>query len=147
MSQSGPLVRLCCTSHPCREPRHMSNRTAQFQQHRPLLQGIAYRMLGSSADADDMVQEAYLRWHRADLERVQTPKAWLIATTTRLCIDRLRKAQIEREAYVGPWLPEPVVGDVAPGADVARELASDLSVAFLVMLERLAPEQRAAFLL
>jgi RNA polymerase sigma-70 factor (ECF subfamily) len=125
----------------------MSDRTAQFQQHRPLLQGIAYRMLGSRADADDMVQEAYLRWHRADLERVQTPKAWLIATTTRLCIDRLRKAQVEREAYIGPWLPEPVVGDAAPGADAASELASDLSVAFLVMLERLAPEERAAFLL
>jgi len=125
----------------------MSDRTAQFQQHRPLLQGIAYRMLGSRADGDDMVQEAYLRWHRADLERVQTPKAWLIATTTRLCIDRLRKAQIEREAYIGPWLPEPVASDAAPGADAASELASDLSVAFLVMLERLAPEERAAFLL
>jgi RNA polymerase sigma-70 factor, ECF subfamily len=125
----------------------MSDRTAQFQQHRPLLQGIAYRMLGSRADADDMVQEAYLRWHRADLERVRTPKAWLVATTTRLCIDRLRKAQVEREAYIGPWLPEPVVGEAVPGADVASELASDLSVAFLVMLERLAPEERAAFLL
>jgi len=80
----------------------MSDRTAQFQQHRPLLQGIAYRMLGSRADAGDMVQEAYLRWHGADPERVQTRKAWLIATTTGLCIDRLRKARVEREAYIGP---------------------------------------------
>jgi RNA polymerase sigma-70 factor (ECF subfamily) len=125
----------------------MIDRTALFNEQRARLYGIAYRMLGSRADAEDMVQEAYLRWHRADVERVQTPQAWLVTTVTRLCIDRLRAARTEREAYVGPWLPEPLGTDVAPAADEQSELASDLSIAFLVVLERLAPEERAAFLL
>jgi RNA polymerase sigma-70 factor (ECF subfamily) len=103
-------------------------------------------MLGSRADAEDMVQEAYLRWHGAPVEEVRTPEAWLVTTTTRLCIDRLRQLRAEREAYVGPWLPEPLVEE-APSADAATELASDLSMAFLAVLERLAPEERAAFLL
>jgi RNA polymerase sigma-70 factor (ECF subfamily) len=124
----------------------MDDRTTAFTRHRSRLYGIAYRMLGSKADAEDMLQEAYLRWHRADAERVQTPEAWLVTTVTRLCIDRLRAARTEREAYVGPWLPEPFVGE-SPPADHCAELASDLSVAFLVVLERLAPEERAAFLL
>jgi RNA polymerase sigma-70 factor (ECF subfamily) len=94
-----------------------------------------------------MIQEAYLRWHQADTERVQVPEAWLTTTITRLCIDRLRAARTEREAYVGPWLPEPLVGQEFPPPDRGAELASDLSVAFLVVLERLAPEERAAFLL
>jgi len=124
----------------------MDDRTTVFTRHRPRLFGIAYRMLGSKADAEDMLQEAYLRWHRADAERVQTPEAWLVTTITRLCIDRLRAARTEREAYLGPWLPDPLV-EPSPGADRDAELASDLSVAFLVVLERLAPEERAAFLL
>src|SRR5262249_28422460 len=124
----------------------MDSRTTVFTQNRPRLYGIAYRMLGSRADAEDMLQEAYLRWHRSDPERVQTPQAWLVTTVTRLCIDRLRAARTEREAYVGPWLPEPLIGE-SPPADRGAELASDLSVAFLVVLERLAPEERAAFLL
>jgi len=123
------------------------HRAATFQQLRPRLYGIAYRMLGSRADAEDMVQDAYLRWHRTDVERVQTPQAWLTTTVTRLCIDRLRAARVERDAYFGPWLPEPLVGEAPAGLDRASELASDLSVAFLVVLERLAPEERAAFLL
>jgi RNA polymerase sigma-70 factor (ECF subfamily) len=102
-------------------------------------------MLGSRADADDMVQEAYLRWHGTPAA-VRTPEAWLVTTTTRLCIDRLRQRRTEREAYVGPWLPEPLV-DQEPPADAATELASDLSMAFLAVLERLAPDERAAFLL
>ncbi len=126
----------------------MNDRVAVFNEHRPRLYGIAYRMLGTRADAEDMVQEAYLRWHRADAERLQSPEAWLVTATTRLCIDRLRAARTEREAYVGPWLPEPITGTgTAPPADAHSELASDLSVAFLVVLERLAPEERAAFLL
>ncbi|HSD53643.1 MAG TPA: RNA polymerase sigma-70 factor [Burkholderiales bacterium] len=125
----------------------MDSRAATFQQQRPKLYGIAYRMLGSRADAEDMIQEAYLRWHQADTERVQVPEAWLTTTITRLCIDRLRAARTEREAYVGPWLPEPLVGQEFPPPDRGAELASDLSVAFLVVLERLAPEERAAFLL
>jgi RNA polymerase sigma-70 factor, ECF subfamily len=125
----------------------MENRVSAFQRHRPKLYGIAYRMLGSKADAEDMLQEAYLRWHQADVERVQIPEAWLTTTLTRLCIDRLRAARTEREAYVGPWLPEPLVGRELPPPDRSSELASDLSIAFLVVLERLAPEERAAFLL
>lgn len=124
-----------------------TDRSAVFRQHRPRLYGIAYRMLGSRADAEDIVQEAYLRWHQADVERVRTPEAWLVTTVTRLAIDRLRAARVEREAYVGPWLPEPLVDEAYPSADRHAELASDLSIAFLVVLERLAPEERAAFLL
>ena len=124
-----------------------AGRRAAFEQHRGRLWGVAYRMLGSRADADDMVQEAYLRWHGAAAnDGVRAPQAWLVTTTTRLCIDRLRQRRTEREAYVGPWLPEPLVED-EPAADAAAELASDLSVAFLALLERLAPEERAAFLL
>jgi RNA polymerase sigma-70 factor (ECF subfamily) len=119
---------------------------ATFEQHRGRLHGIAYRMLGSRAEADDMVQEAWLRWNRAGSD-VRTPEAWLVTTTTRLCIDRLRQLRTEREAYVGPWLPEPLAIETAPPADHSTELASDLSVAFLAVLERLAPEERAAFLL
>jgi RNA polymerase sigma-70 factor (ECF subfamily) len=104
-------------------------------------------MIGSQADAEDMLQEAYLRWHRTDSDRVRSPEAWLTTTITRLCIDRLRAARVERGAYFGPWLPEPLVGETPAASDQATELASDLSVAFLVVLERLAPEERAAFLL
>jgi RNA polymerase sigma-70 factor (ECF subfamily) len=125
----------------------MDDRATIFQQHKPRLYGIAYRMLGSKADAEDVLQEAYLRWHQADIEGVQTPEAWLVTTVTRLCIDRLRAARVEREAYTGPWLPDPLLtGDAAP-PDYRAELASDLSIAFLAVLERLAPEERAAFLL
>jgi RNA polymerase sigma-70 factor (ECF subfamily) len=126
----------------------MDTRSATFQSHRPRLYGLAYRMLGSRSDAEDMVQEAYLRWHRTDTERVRTAEAWLTTTITHLCIDRLRAARAEREAYPGPWLPEPLVGEnVFPSPERNVELASDLSVAFLVLLEQLSPEERAAFLL
>lgn len=124
----------------------MADRTQEFDKHRGRLYGIAYRMLGARADAEDMVQEAYLRWHDTSPERIKTPEAWLVTTLTRLCIDRLRAARSEREAYIGPWLPEPLVPEAAP-ADAQAELASDLSIAFLALLERLAPEERAAFLL
>jgi RNA polymerase sigma-70 factor, ECF subfamily len=125
----------------------MNDQVSLFNEQRPHLYGIAYRMLGSKTDAEDMVQEAYIRWHRTPVERVQSPNAWLVTTITRLCIDRLRAAKTEREAYIGPWLPDPLVGNEVPSADARTELASDLSVAFLVVLERLAPEERAAFLL
>ena len=104
-------------------------------------------MLGARAEAEDMVQEAWLRWHRAAHGEIRSPEAWLVTTITRLCIDRLRQLQHEREAYAGPWLPEPLLDDTAPPADQATELASDLSVAFLALLERMAPEERAALLL
>jgi RNA polymerase sigma-70 factor (ECF subfamily) len=125
----------------------MDNETATFEPHRKRLWGIAYRMLGSRADADDMVQEAWLRWRRAGNDDIRAPEAWLVSATTRLCIDRLRQRRAERVDYVGPWLPEPLIDDTSPPPDHASELASDLSVAFLALLERLAPEERAAFLL
>lgn len=123
------------------------DRSPIFEQHRPRLFGIAYRMLGSRADAEDVLQEAYLRWHRASVEEIRSPEAWLVTATTRLCIDRLRLAREAREVYVGPWLPEPILSDASPPADEPLDVASSLSIAFLVVLERLAPEERAAFLL
>jgi len=125
----------------------VDTRTETFEHHRAKLRGVAYRMLGSRSDAEDIVQDAYLRWHRAATEDIRSPEAWLVTVVTRLSIDRLRQAKLERESYVGPWLPEPLVETEAPPADSATELASSLSVAFLVVLERLAPEERAAFLL
>ena len=125
----------------------MNRNSDIFEAHRPRLRSIAYRMLGSAADADDMLQEAWLRWNRAAQGEIRAPEAWLVTATTRLCIDRLRQLRTERLAYVGPWLPEPLAIETAPPADHSSELASDLSVAFLAVLERLAPEERAAFLL
>jgi RNA polymerase sigma-70 factor (ECF subfamily) len=104
-------------------------------------------MLGSRAEAEDLVQEAYVRWHQSDREAIRNSEAWLVATATRLAIDRLRALKTERDAYVGPWLPEPMMREVPPSPDQHLELASDLSVAFVVLLERLGPEERAAFLL
>lgn len=118
-----------------------------FEPNRPRLFGLAYRMLGSRAEAEDLVQDAYLRWHQTDRRAVRNAEAWLVTTTTRLAIDRLRALKTERDAYSGPWLPEPMMHDTAPAPDRHLELASDLSIAFLVLLERLAPEERAAFLL
>jgi RNA polymerase sigma-70 factor (ECF subfamily) len=111
------------------------------------LYGLAYRMLGSRAEAEDVVQEAFVRWHQSDRAAIRNAEAWLVTTATRLAIDRLRALKTEREAYVGPWLPEPMTRDQPPPPDRHVELASDLSVAFLVLLERLGPEERAAFLL
>ena len=121
--------------------------SSEFERHRPRLFGIAYRMLGSRTDAEDVLQDAYLRWHRGASDEVRSPEAWLVTAVTRLCIDRLRTARAEREQYVGPWLPEPLIGDTAPAADARAELSSSLSIAFLVVLEQLAPDERAAFLL
>jgi RNA polymerase sigma-70 factor, ECF subfamily len=127
----------------------LQDRSSEFERHRPRLFGIAYRMLSSRADAEDVLQDAYLRWHRGARAGVRSPEAWLVTAVTRLCIDRLRAARTEREHYVGPWLPEPLIGAgaTAPAADVQAELSSSLSIAFLVVLEQLAPEDRAAFLL
>src|SRR5579885_208176 len=118
-----------------------------FSQHRPLLFSIAYRMLGSVMDAEDVVQEAFLRWQqRQGTEAaVESPKAFLSTVVTRLCIDQLRSAQARREEYVGPWLPEPLVTE--PEAVGTVELADSLSLAFLVLLESLSPVERAVFLL
>ena len=118
-----------------------------FQEHRPLLFGIAYRMLGSVAEAEDMVQETFLRWQRQAIEGVHSPKAWLSTAVTRLCIDHLRSARKRREEYVGVWLPEPLVEDRSDANSRTAALADSLSTAFLVLLETLSPAERAVFLL
>ena len=114
---------------------------------RPRLFSIAYRMLGTRADAEDVLQDAWLRWHRTDASTLQSAEAWLVTVVTRLAIDRLRAAKVEREAYVGWWLPEPLVEVDDRTPEASAEFAGELSVAFLWVLERLAPEERAAFLL
>jgi RNA polymerase sigma-70 factor, ECF subfamily len=122
-----------------------SNSSPTFESLRGRLFGLAYRMLGSRTEAEDTVQDAYLRWHQQHQSNIENPEAWLVTTTTRLAIDRLRRLKTEREAYVGRWLPEPIVTHASPDKHLA--LADDLSIAFLTVLEKLAPEERAAFLL
>lgn len=123
----------------------MSDRLASFQAERRRLTGLAYRMLGSVAEAEDALQDAWLRWQAVEDGRVENPAGFLTQVVTRLCLDRLKAAKARRETYVGPWLPEPVVEDYA--AESPGELAADLSVALLLALERLSPLERAAFLL
>ena len=118
--------------------------TQDVIRHRDFLFGVAYRMLGDVAEAQDAVQDAFVRWAARDAE-VDDPRAWLTTVVTRLCLDRLKSARAKREVYVGPWLPEPLVTDDDP-ADAA-ELADTLSLAFLVVLESLSPAERAVFLL
>jgi RNA polymerase sigma-70 factor, ECF subfamily len=119
-----------------------------FQRMRPRMFGIAYRMLGSRADADDIVQEAWLRWSDgAKPETLASVDAWLVTIVTRLCIDRLRSAKQEREDYIGPWLPEPLITQESDSPEMRLELLGDVSTAFMLMLERLGPEERAVFLL
>ncbi|MBI1197471.1 MAG: sigma-70 family RNA polymerase sigma factor [Phenylobacterium sp.] len=117
--------------------------TDAFEANRPRLKRLAYRMLGSVSEAEDAVQDAWLRWERAG-QGVTDPAAWLVRATTRLCIDRLRAAKAERAAYKGPWLPDPLI---EPLTEDPVERAEDVSVAFLLALERLSPLERAVFLL
>lgn len=124
--------------------------TDVFEEHRPLLTGVAYRMLGRAADAEDVVQEAWLRWSRADRPGVREPRAYLVRVTTRLAIDRLRQVKARGETYVGPWLPEPYVtdfGDTVPDTAERAVLADSVSLAVLVVLESLSPLERAVFVL
>lgn len=125
----------------------MNEDIGSFQRLRPRLQAIGYRMLGSSAEAEEVVQDAWLRWHAADPAQVNNSEAWLVSVTTRLAIDRLRSAKVQREHYVGTWLPEPVLSDAPLTPEQQVERADDVSFALLALLERLAPEARAAFLL
>lgn len=125
----------------------MNDRTTDFNRLRPRLQGIAYRMLGSSAEAEEVVQDAWLRWHEAAHDDLDSSEAWLVTVTTRLAIDRLRSAKVQREHYIGTWLPEPLMSDSPVTPEQLLERADDVSVAFLTLLERLNPEARAAFLL
>ena len=123
-------------------------KTRDFDRHRPLLFSIAYRMLGSVADTEDVLQEAYLRWQRTE-DEIRSPKAYLSAIVTRLSIDQLRSARVRREEYVGSWLPEPILteGEDADAPAEAAILDETLSMAFLVLLESLTPTERAVFLL
>src|SRR5690606_33983876 len=125
----------------------MDERTRVFDEQRPRLLGLAYRMLCVKADAEDVLQDAYLRWRSVEISEIESPQAWLTTVVTRLSIDRLRRARIEREAYVGPWLPEPLSDPDVHSPETALELEGDLSIAFLVLLETLSPNERAAFLL
>ena len=125
----------------------MDDATREFDRLRPRLQGIAYRMLGSVAEAEDIVQDVWLRWHAAAREAIDNAEAWLVAVTTRHSIDRLRAAKVQREHYIGIWLPEPQITEPPATPEEVTEHADDVSVAFLMLLERLTPEARAAFLL
>jgi len=118
-----------------------------FHALRPRLFGIAYRMLGVRADAEDVVQDTWLRWNAADRQSLQSAEAWLVTVATRLALDRLRAAKAQREAYPGAWLPEPIVELDERTPEHIVERADQLSVAFLHLLERLGPEERAAYLL
>jgi RNA polymerase sigma-70 factor (ECF subfamily) len=121
----------------------------QLEEYRGLLFSIAYRMVGEVGDAEDVVQETYLRAHRvlADGAEIHEPKAFLTEVTTRLAIDHLRSARVRRERYVGPWLPEPIIADTEPSPEEQTETLESLSMAFLVVLETLSPVERAVFLL
>ncbi|MFI5885694.1 RNA polymerase sigma-70 factor [Streptomyces sp. NPDC051554] len=124
--------------------------TDVFEEHRPVLMGVAYRMLGRVADAEDVVQDAWLRWSAADRAEVREPRAYLVRVTTRLAIDRLRQVKARGEAYVGPWLPEPYAtdfGDTVPDTAERAVLADSVSLAVLVVLESLSPLERAVFVL
>ena len=118
-----------------------------FESHRAKLFGLAYRMLGVRAEAEDVLQDAYLRWQDVDPAEVRSSEAWLTTSVTRLAIDRLRKLKTERETYFGPWLPEPLGDQDVRTPELAAELQDDVSIAFLTLLEALAPEERAAFVL
>lgn len=127
----------------------MDDSTRFFNALRPRLQAIAYRMLGTVAEAEELVQDVWLRWHEADPAELDSAEAWLVTVTTRLSIDRLRAAKAQREHYTGFWLPEPQLTpeDSPANPEQVLERADDISMAFLALLERLAPEARAAFLL
>lgn len=128
----------------------MDDATLTFNRHRPRLQGIAYRMLGAMGEAEEVVQDAWLRWHEAEKDSFDSAEAWLVTVVTRLSIDRLRAAKVQRAHYIGAWMPEPMLTGTPDSPATPEQLlerADNISVAFLAVLERLAPEARAAFLL
>ena len=118
-----------------------------FTQHRARLFGIGYRMLGSRADAEDVLHDAWLRWQTSETSNVISPEGWLVTAVTRLSVDRLRHAKVERDAYTGPWLPEPLSNADMDSPEMALEREDDVSIAFLTLLETLSPEERAVFVL
>lgn len=124
----------------------MGNSAEEFEQYRPLLLGLAYRLLGSMWDAEDVVQDAYLRWKRMDRADIRAARSFLVTVVSRLALDQLRSARVAREAYPGPWLPEPVSTGTLGPLDTA-ELRDTVSYATVHMLERLSPPERAVFVL
>src|SRR5512143_1782388 len=127
-------------------PRAMAD-VDDFERCRPLLFSIAYRMLGSAAEAEDVVQDTWLRYSTARAPDVRSPKAYLTTIATRLALDRLKSARMAREEYVGPWLPEPVLTEGRPEPERSLVLAESLTLAFMVLLDALSPAERAVFLL
>jgi RNA polymerase sigma-70 factor (ECF subfamily) len=125
----------------------LSDRLVAFDQHRPLLFSIAYRMLGSVADAEDILQDTYIRWQQSGDEDIRSPRAFLVTIVSRLCINHLQSARVQREEYVGQWLPEPILTGPESDPFGILETGEALSMAFLVLLERLTPVERAVFLL
>jgi RNA polymerase sigma-70 factor (ECF subfamily) len=130
-----------------REPRTLTNPTETFEEQRPLLIGAAYRILGSRSDAEDVVQDAWIRWSGVEHDSVDQPRAFLLTVTTRLALNRLRQLAARKESYVGPWLPEPVATDTRGDGEAAAQLADEVSMAMLIVLESLTPLERAAFVL
>jgi RNA polymerase sigma-70 factor (ECF subfamily) len=118
-----------------------------FNEYKALLFSIAYRMLGSVMDAEDMVQETFVRWQNCEIDQINSARAWLSTVVTRLCINHLKSARVQREMYVGPWLPEPLVAGMGVDPAENAKLADSLSLAFLVLLETLNPTERAVFVL
>lgn len=125
----------------------MQDRTDFYQSLQPKLFGLAYRLLGSRADAEDLLQDAWFKWIAADATAIRDAEAWLVTVVTRLGIDQLRQRRARREDYLGPWLPEPLLGFTDHDGERLMELGADISMAFLVALERLGAEERAALLL
>lgn len=126
----------------------MTQEAAQtFETHRRLLEGIAYRMLGSLAEAQDVVQDTFLRWNQADREQVENSKAWLVTTCSRIALDVLKSARVRRLEYVGPWLPEPYLEQGGPADGSPAEVDDTVSTALMLALETMSPAERAAFLL
>jgi RNA polymerase sigma-70 factor, ECF subfamily len=124
--------------------RELMDRETQFMELRPLLFRLAYRMIGTRADAEDTVQEAFIRWQRADDDEIRSPRSYLMTVVSRLSLDTLKSASRKREVYVGPWLPEPIVEPLGAGS---VEMAESLSLAFLHLLQSLSPAERLAFIL
>ena len=134
---------------PSRQPScaDRTDQAAGFEPHRRHLLSVAYRFLGSVSDAEDIVQETWLRWAETDAARVREPRAYLTRVASRLCLDQLKSARARRERYVGPWLPEPIVQAAGFVAGPAAERADDIAIALMLALERLSPPERAAFVL
>lgn len=147
MSPNPGLPGLINMAMPAEQANADDRRAIEFNGYRGLLFSLAYRMLGSVADAEDILQEAFIRWHRAADTEIESPRAFLVTVVSRLCINHLQSARVRREEYVGQWLPEPIVSDPNTDPLALSRMDESLSMAFLVLLERLAPAERAVFLL